>query len=304
MLTLSHGEATSISATAARPVISVKNVEKSFGNRKALADISFEIAAGESVALLGPNGAGKTTTIGVLLGLRRYDRGQVTIFGERPLSMRARRRIGVTQQSNGTPATATVSEVISYVAALHGDPVPLATLIGTFGLNRVARRQVGGLSGGEQRCLSMALTFAGKPELVLLDEPTTGLDVESRRTVWEAIEQSGKSGTTIVLTTHYLQEAEALAGRAIVISSGRLLVDSSIASIRADAGSRKVSFTSDSVPMGLTNIAASGSRYSVITSDPDATVRELFERAIPYRDLEITTPSLEDVFLKLVRSAA
>ena len=292
------------SHAAARAVISVKNVEKSFGKRNALRDISFQIEAGESVALLGPNGAGKTTTIGVLLGLRRYERGEVHVFGERPLSMRARRRIGVTQQSNGTPATATVSEVIAYVAALHGNPVPLATLIGTFGLGRVARRQVGGLSGGEQRCLSMALTFAGKPELVLLDEPTTGLDVESRRTVWEAIRQSGKSGTTIVLTTHYLQEAEALANRAIVISCGRLLVDGSIAVIRGNAAARKVSFTSDCVPRGLANVAAAGSRYSVITSDPDATVRELFERAIPYRDLEITTPSLEDVFVKLIASAA
>jgi ABC-2 type transport system ATP-binding protein len=285
-------------------VISVKNLQKSYGARAAIRDVSFDIRAGESVALLGPNGAGKTTMMSVLLGLRSYDRGEVRVFGDRPLSMQARRSIGITQQGNGFPPSATVREIVAYIAALYGDRTEARELMDRFGLTHLARRQAGGLSGGEQRRLSVALAFAGDPKLVMLDEPTTGLDVEARRTLWDAVKRSWQSGTTVLLTTHYLQEAEALANRAIVISEGKLLADESMSAIRGRAGARRVSFTSDTTPIRIAGATVSGNRYSIITTDPDAMVRELFERNVPYRDLEVTLPSLEDIFLNIVERAS
>jgi ABC-2 type transport system ATP-binding protein len=284
--------------------ISVRNLRKSYGGRLAVDGVSFDIHAGEAVALLGPNGAGKTSTISVLLGLRKYDSGEVRVFGEPPLSMQARRMIGVTQQRTGFPPTATVREVMSYIAALHDDRSRPESLLDRFGLASIARRQAGDLSGGEQRRLSVALAFVGAPKLVVLDEPTTSLDVEARRALWDALKAAWAAGTTILLTTHYLQEAEALANRAIVISRGRLLADASISAIRAGAGARRVSFTSDTVPLGFAGASVSQDRYSVLTTDADATVRELFERNVAYRDLEVSMPSLEDIFLNMVSKAS
>jgi ABC-2 type transport system ATP-binding protein len=212
--------------------------------------------------------------------------------------------IGITQQANGLPPTATVREVLAFIVALHDNRGDVDSLLDRFGLTALARRQAGGLSGGEQRRLSVALAFAGDPKLVVLDEPTTGLDVEARRALWDAVKQSWEAGTTVLLTTHYLQEAEALAHRAIVISKGRILADDTMANVRASTGARRVSFTSDELPAGIAGATVSGNRYSIVTSDPDATVRELFERNVAYRDLEVTMPSLEDAFLNIVENAS
>ena len=296
-------QASSSQAAVTDVVVSVHNAFKSYGRIQALSDVTFDVHAGESVALLGPNGSGKTTTINIMLGLRRYDRGSVSVFGEPPLSAGARQSIGVLLQESGLPATVRVSEVLAYVASQYDNPVSSSTLVERFNLANVIRRQIGGLSGGERRRLSLTLAFVGNPKLVFLDEPTTGLDVESRRAVWDAIRQSSESGTTVFLTTHNLVEAETLTSRAMVISKGRLLTDSSMAAIRRSTNARQISFTSDVPPEGFSQMTRTGNRYTIVSDDPDTVVRELVRDNIPYRDLEVVVPSLEDIFLNIVEKS-
>jgi ABC-2 type transport system ATP-binding protein len=284
-------------------LVSVSDLSKSFGEREALRGIGFDVRAGETVALLGPNGAGKTTTINILLGLRTYDSGTVRVFGEKPLSAKARQRLGATLQESSLPATLRVSEVLAYVASHYENAVAPAEIADRFGLTKNLRRQVGGLSGGESRQLTLALAFVGDPDLVFLDEPTTSLDVEARRRTWDAIRAATRAGTTVFLTTHNLQEAEALASRAMVISQGRLLKDAPVAEIRSSTAARMVSFTSDGVPYPLERATVNGNRYSILTDDPDSFVRELIQRDVQYRDLEVNMPSLEDAFLNIVEHA-
>jgi ABC-2 type transport system ATP-binding protein len=284
-------------------VVSARDVEKTYGAAKVLKGINFEVAAGESVAILGPNGAGKTTTISVLLGLRRQTAGRVEVFGEPPLSARARQLIGVILQESGLPATVRVREALAYVSSMYENGIAPALLAERFGLEALLHRQIGALSGGKRRLLSLALAFAGSPRLVFLDEPTTGLDVEARRAVWDAIKSCSDGGTTILLTTHNLPEAEALAARAIVISEGRILADNSVGAIRASTNARQVSFTSDVVPDGIAALSRQGNRYSMVIDDPESLLRELNVRKLPYRELEVTMPSLEDAFLHIVKEA-
>jgi len=288
------------SVRPANVVASLEGVSKSYGAVAALSDVNFAIREGETVALLGPNGAGKTTMINVFLGLRRIDRGTVRVFDDPPLSARARQLIGITQQESGFPGTLRVGEIVSYVAAQYRNAVPKTELLERFGLADVVRRQIGGLSGGQRRRLGVALAFVGGPRLVFLDEPTSGLDVESRLSVWDSITASSSAGVTVLLTTHNLQEAEALASRAVVVSKGAILANDTIAAIRANVRTRRISITSPVLPVGFANMTASGDRYCFVTQDADAAVRELVLRNVPFRDLEVGPVSLEDAFLLIV----
>jgi ABC-2 type transport system ATP-binding protein len=210
-------------AVGSASAIAAHGVVKRYRTIEALKGFDLDIRRGEVVALLGPNGAGKTTAVEIMLGLRRPDAGTVRVLGEEPGAVRARRRIGVTLQEMDTPDLLRVGEVVSFVAAHFPHGRPVEELLARFGLSEVERRQVGGLSGGQRRRLALALAFAGDPELVFLDEPTTGLDVESRLAVWAAIRAFSAAGGTILLTTHYLDEAEALASRIAVMREGRVL---------------------------------------------------------------------------------
>ncbi len=203
----------------------LRGVTKSFGNLRALDDVHLELQAGEVLALLGPNGAGKTTAISLLLGLRRPDTGQAELAGTDPRRPEARTGIGVTPQEVGFPPTLRVGEIVDLVRVHFADPAPHDELLERFGLAGVSRRQVGGLSGGERRRLSVALAFAGRPQVVFLDEPTTGLDVESRRAVWNEVQGFAASGGTVLLTSHYLEEAEALARRVVLLARGRIAAE-------------------------------------------------------------------------------
>jgi ABC-2 type transport system ATP-binding protein len=216
--------------------IGARGVEKRYRSVEALRGFDLEVRRGELVALLGPNGAGKTTAVQTMLGLRRPDSGIIRVLGEEPGALRARRRIGVTLQDMDAPELLRVGEVLSFVAAHFPRRRPLDELLAEFGLAGVQRRQVGGLSGGQRRRLALALAFAGDPELVFLDEPTTGLDVESRRAVWAAIRRFSASSGTILLTTHYLEEAEALASRVAVMREGRVIRDGPAADIKRELG--------------------------------------------------------------------
>jgi ABC-2 type transport system ATP-binding protein len=213
----------------------LRAVTKRFGDMVALDRVDLELRVGEVLALLGPNGAGKTTALSIMLGLRRPDSGRAELFGKDPRRPEARGAIGVTPQEIGFPPTLRVREIIDLVRAHYEAPTATVHLLERFGLAEVARRQAGGLSGGERRRLSVALAFAGQPLAVFLDEPTTGLDVESRRLVWRELEEYAAAGRTVLLTTHYLEEAEALATRVVLLAQGRVVAQGSPEKVAASA---------------------------------------------------------------------
>ena len=210
-------------------------VEKRLGPNRALAGVDLVLREGEVLALLGPNGAGKTTAVGILLGLRRPDAGTARVFGRDPRLPHARRPLGSTPQEVSFPPTLRVREVIALVRAHYEAPAPLEELVDRFGLARLSGRQAGGLSTGERRRLALALAFAGRPRAVLLDEPTTGLDVESRRAIWSHVLEFSAAGGSVLLTNHSLEEAEALATRIAVIHLGRVVATGSVDDIRGHA---------------------------------------------------------------------
>jgi ABC-2 type transport system ATP-binding protein len=205
----------------------LRRVTKCFGSVVALDGVDLEVRRGEVLALLGPNGAGKTTALSLMLGLRRPDTGRAELFGTDPRHPGSRAAVGVTPQETGFPPTLRVWEVVDLVRAHFSAPVETAELLGRFGLTDCSRRQAGGLSGGERRHLAVALAFAGQPLAVFLDEPTTGLDVEARRAVWSELQAYASGGGTILLTTHYLEEAEALASRVVLLTHGRVTAEGS-----------------------------------------------------------------------------
>jgi ABC-2 type transport system ATP-binding protein len=205
----------------------LRRVTKRFGAVVALDGVDLELRSGELLAVLGRNGAGKTTALSVLLGLRRADSGRAELFGDDPRRPASRAQIGVTPQDAGFPPTLRVREIVDLVAAHFATPVATGELLERFGLTGCARRQAGGLSGGERRRLSVALAFVGRPLALFLDEPTTGLDVEARRDVWAELRAYAAGGGTILLTTHYLEEAEALASRVVVLACGRVVAEGS-----------------------------------------------------------------------------
>ncbi|HEY4412847.1 MAG TPA: ATP-binding cassette domain-containing protein [Gaiellaceae bacterium] len=224
-----------VPATAA---IELRGAEKRFHDRVALQPFDVSVEPGELLALLGPNGAGKTTLVSLIVGLRRPSGGVVRIFGRDPRDWRARSRLGTTPQQMDFPPTLRGREILELARAHSASAPPLAVLAERFGLDDLLRQQNGALSGGQRRRLALALAFANDPDLVVLDEPTTGLDVESRRGAWEAIGAFTHAGGTVLLTTHSIEEADALARRVVVLARGRLVADGPLADIKspADAG--------------------------------------------------------------------
>jgi ABC-2 type transport system ATP-binding protein len=276
-------------------------VVKRFGKIEALRGIDLDIHTGEMVALLGPNGAGKTTTLSILLGLRRADKGEAYLFGKDPRLPIVRSQIGVMPQSIGFPPTLTVNEVLDLVSAHYIAPTPKVTLLQQFHLIDLARRQIGGLSGGEKRRLAVALAFVGKPSVVFLDEPTTGLDVASRRSLWQSLKEYVSQGGTILLTTHYLDEAEALATRVVVINQGRIIADGNVAAIKARVGLKRLRFKADALPAlsGLVRTECEDGVYTLYTADADRNIRELISQGLNFEGLEVNPLSLEEEFLIL-----
>ncbi len=276
-------------------------VSKAFKGRLALDRVSLELHPGESVALLGPNGAGKTTAIALLLGLRRPDGGEARLFGLPPGDRRARVRIGVTPQVQGFPPGLRVREIVALAAAHYADPVPEQELLGRFGLAGLRRRQAGGLSGGEARRLSLALAFVGRPAAVLLDEPTVALDVESRRQAWHEIAGYAAGGGTVLLTSHQLDEVEALAGRAIVLAAGRVVASGPLAEIRTAAGLTRIALSAEpaTVPAGVARVERGAAGTVYLTAHPEQVLRELVQGGAPLAGIEVRPAGLEEAVLAL-----
>lgn len=270
-------------------VLAFDGVGKSYGAIRALDALTIRVRRDEIVALLGPNGAGKTTALEIALGLRSADSGSVTLFGGSPRDVAIRRRFGVTPQESGFPDMLRVDEILAFARTHYCDPAPAAQTLARFGLESLAERRAGTLSGGESRRLALALAFAGNPELAVLDEPTTGLDVESRRRLWQAVRDLG-SGRSILFTTHYLEEAQELATRILVIDRGRLLFDGAPQTLRERVGGRRLTYVGSDGPV------------SVSTNDADAYVRAMVADGIAFSELEIVRPSLEAAFLSLTGS--
>ncbi|MFC3689763.1 ABC transporter ATP-binding protein [Aquipuribacter hungaricus] len=277
-------------------------VTRRYGEVLALDDVSLDVPAGQVVGLLGPNGAGKSTLISLLLGLRRPDSGTVRLFGGDPRTPSSRALVGSTPQETALPATLRVREVLDFVAGHHPDPLPTDRLLDELGLAEEAGRQTGGLSGGQRRRLSLALALVGRPRLLVLDEPTTGLDVDARHLLWQRVRDFHADGGTVVVTSHYLEEVEALAERVVVVSAGRVLVDGSLDEVRSRVRQRRVSVRAGALPPLQHVVRAEPGeqdRWSLFTDDSDALVRELVRAEVPFRDLEVATASLEDAFLAL-----
>jgi ABC-2 type transport system ATP-binding protein len=268
--------------------IEVKGLRKSYGATIAVADLDLEVRRGEVFALLGPNGAGKTTTVEILEGYRRRDRGEVAVLGTDPAHGNAawRARVGIVLQSTGEFEDLTVSEVVHHFAKYYPAPEDPDTVIERVGLTEKAKSRTNTLSGGQKRRLDVALGIVGRPELLFLDEPTTGFDPAARREFWKLIRALTAGGTTILLTTHYLYEAEALADRVGVITRGRLVAVDTPASLGGRAAAE------------ATVTWRGGSRA---TATPTALVQELakeYDGEVP--GLAVTRPTLEDVYLKMI----
>lgn len=286
-------------------VARLDGISKHFEDHLVLDDIALEVRAGEVTALLGPNGAGKTTCVGILTGRLAPASGRIELFGLDPTRPAARARMGVMLQSGGLPDVLTVVELVTLQSGYYRYPREVAATIALAGLEGLEARPAGKLSGGQQRRLHYALAICGRPDLLVLDEPTTGLDHEARRQLWTTVREEADGGAAVLLTTHYLEEADALADRIIVIDEGRIIADDAPAAIKARvAGSTIRCRTALSerelarLP-GVRSIDRNGAAATLMVADGASTARALLGTDPTICDLTITAASLEDALSHL-----
>jgi ABC-2 type transport system ATP-binding protein len=291
--------------TTSTPAVRLGGVTKSFGDVHAVRGIDLRIRPGEMVAFLGPNGAGKTTTIDMVLGLSHPTAGEVEVFGMPPRQAVARGLVAAVMQTGGLLKDLTVRETVQYTASLFADTKPVDAVLESAGISEIAGRKVAKCSGGEQQRLRFAMALLSDPALLLLDEPTTGMDVEGRRSFWSAIREDASQGRAVLFATHYLEEADLYADRIILISNGSIVADGTGSEIKAIASGRTVRATlarPDAVALrglgGVEHVEVRGEQVYVRTQDSDLVARYLLTET-DARDLEITTHGLEDAFLSL-----
>jgi ABC-2 type transport system ATP-binding protein len=297
----------------APPAVALAGLTKRFGPVTAVDGLDLTVQPGEIVAFLGPNGAGKTSTIDMVLGLSRPDAGTVEVFGRAPRRAVAEGLVTAVMQSGGLLKDLTVGETVELTAALFAHTRPVAEVLDRAGLTAVAGRRVAKCSGGQQQRLRFAMALLPEPELIILDEPTTGMDVEGRRDFWSAIRADAEQGRTVLFATHYLEEADAYADRIVLVSGGRVVADGTAAEIKALSAGRLVTATwIDATPgqaaslyqvEGVEDVEQRGDTVLVRTRDSDALARHLLT-ATPAHDLQITSRGLEDAFLALTQNGA
>ena len=285
--------------------IGLRGVHKNFGSVEAVKGIDLDIASGEIVAFLGPNGAGKTSTIDIILGLSRPTAGEVSVFGMAPRQAIARGLVSAVMQTGGLLKDLTVLETAQYTASLFAHSRPVKEVLERAGITAIADRMVGKCSGGEQQRLRFAMALLSDPELLILDEPTTGMDVEGRRSFWGAIRQDTATGRTVLFATHYLEEADAYADRIILLRHGQIVADGTSSEVKALAAGRTVRVTlpgADEATLravpGTDSVEVRGDTVLIHASDSDAVARYLLT-STPARDMEIITRGLEDAFIAL-----
>ncbi|MGX1674179.1 ABC transporter ATP-binding protein [Streptomyces sp. NPDC055400] len=291
----------------ATDVVSFEQVSKSYGDVRAVDGLTLALHPGETVALLGPNGAGKSTTLDLLLGLRPADTGSVRVFGTSPRDAIVQGRVGAMLQSGGLMDEVTVAELVKLACDLHPRPYKAGDVLSRAGIAQIADRKVNKLSGGQEQRVRFALATAGANDLIVLDEPTTGMDVSARQAFWATMREQADQGRTVLFATHYLEEADAIADRVLVLHRGRLLADGTAAEIKAKAGVRKVAFDLEgdidepalrALPF-LTTLDVSGRTVRLQSSDADATVHALYGLGLYPRNLEVAGLGLEQAFVAI-----
>ncbi|MFD3499624.1 ABC transporter ATP-binding protein [Streptomyces sp. NPDC058678] len=289
------------------PVVAFDRVSKGYGSVRAVDGLTLALHPGETVALLGPNGAGKSTALDLLLGLRQPDSGTVSVFGTSPREAIVGGRVGAMLQSGGLMDEVTVAELVRLACALHPKPYQPSEVLSRAGIAQLADRKVDKLSGGQAQRVRFALATAGDSDLIVLDEPTTGMDVTTRQAFWATMREQADQGRTVLFATHYLEEADAIADRVLVMHRGRLLADGTAAEIKAKAGARRISFDleagTDEAPLRtlpfLTSIDVSGRTVRIQSSDADATVHALYGLGVFPRNLEVAGLGLEQAFVAI-----
>jgi ABC-2 type transport system ATP-binding protein len=291
--------------------VELVDVSKRYGQVQALENVTLTISPGEVVAMLGPNGAGKTTSVSLMLGTRRPTSGQARLFGLDPRDLRARSRIGVMLQESGVPGMLKVSEIVDMFGSYYPAPLPTAKAIAIAGLEEKSKSLVKDLSGGQRQRLYLALAVCGDPDTLFLDEPTVGMDVEGRRKFLDEIAEFAAKGRTVVLTTHYLEEADQLAKRIVVIDRGHVIADSTPAEIKARVAGKRVSFTvtntikdSDLDGLPLNSKQVENHHVRLLTNQPEVVLRELFRRGIEPQELEVVGADLEEAFVAMTHHEA
>lgn len=288
-------------------VASLERVHKNYEEIRALQNLTFTVGTGQVVALLGPNGAGKTTAVKLLLGLIQPDSGKARVFGADPTNPQNRMRVGAMLQVGRVPETLRVREHIELFSSYYSKPLPIQEVLIMAGLEKVANRKFGDLSGGQRQRTLFALAICGDPDLLFLDEPTVGLDVEARRALWDGIRQLVERGKSVLLTTHYLQEADALADRIAVINQGSIIAEGSPAEIKAQTSGKRIRCetridlnTLLQIP-GVIDAKQDREAVEIKVREAEPVVRTLLARDPLLSGLEITNAGLEEAFLALVQ---
>ncbi|MFJ8784164.1 ABC transporter ATP-binding protein [Streptomyces sp. NPDC102476] len=301
--------------TTTAPVVAFDQVSKAYGEVRAVDGLTLTLRPGETVALLGPNGAGKSTSLDLLLGLKQPDSGSVRLFGTTPREAIVAGRVGAMLQSGGLMDEVTVAELVRLACDLHPRPYKANDVLARAGIAQIADRKVNKLSGGQAQRVRFALATAGDSDLIVLDEPTTGMDVTTRQAFWATMREQADQGRTVLFATHYLEEADAIADRVLVLHRGRLLADGTAAEIKAKAGARRIAFdldgTIDEAPLRalpfLNSItvsksgsaAGSGHTVRIQSTDADATVHALYGLGVYPRNLEVAGLGLEQAFVAI-----
>jgi ABC-2 type transport system ATP-binding protein len=286
--------------------IRLTGLRKRYGAVQAVDGVDLLVAPGEVVALLGPNGAGKSTTVDMLLGLTRPDEGEARIFGRAPRDAVAAGDVGAMLQDGALLEDATVGETVGLVAALHRSPLPVAEALRRAGVAELAGRRCNKISGGQQQRVRFAVAIVSDPDLLVLDEPTVGMDVASRRSFWHSMREFSDAGRTVLFATHYLEEAQEFADRVVLMRSGRITADGSVAEVRATvagrtlrtvvAGARESALAA--LP-GVTAVELRGDQATLACADSDTALRALLAAHPMAHDIEITAVGLEEAFLAL-----
>ena len=287
----------------------LRNARKSYGKLLALDDMDLQLRSGQVLALLGANGAGKSTAVSVMLGLVQAEQGEASLLGQPPLSMDARRRTGVMLQSTALPDTLKVGELLAMTRGYYAQPLSVANCVAMAGLEGLLDRRYGKLSGGQQRRVQFAMAICGRPQVLFLDEPTTGLDIEARQQMWSAIRERAAAGCAVLLTTHYLEEAEALADHVVVMQAGRTLAEGSVAQIRERVLQRRIRCHTQMDERdiaewaGVRHVQRDGNVVEIQAEPVEPVVARLLAEDPRLSALEVHRAGLADAFLEITRKA-
>jgi ABC-2 type transport system ATP-binding protein len=294
------------SRASGAPVVSFENVRKYYGQVKAVDGLTMDLRPGETVAFLGPNGAGKSTSLDMLLNLRKPTGGKIRMFGSDPYHAIKAGRVGAMLQSGGLMPEVTVRELVALVTGFHPRPLPVDQTLKRAGIDGFADQRVDKLSGGQTQRVRFALAIVGESDLIVLDEPTTAMDVETRQAFWANMKAEVAEGRTLLFATHYLEEADQAADRIIVINKGRLLADGTPSQIKARAGAKRISFRLDRVDepfiLGLPALVNVEIRHDLVqiqSSDSDRTLYALLDAGYRPREIEVSSLGLEQAFIAI-----